>query len=674
MPTEVATLCFHTRDAAQREDGSFTFNVPGKLRNPALKVALASCEFPIVQQTIESRWNRLYYMETLRLTSDTNWIEVVANDAKFRLGVPSRTNEATLRCERKDSVVVTTQHPHHLFGGSGKPLGIFSKLILSSVSGDVDLDNIQYIDETSFRVLGNGLDVEKSGVVFSTCITSPSTLALLFTECAQQHRLPLTFKYEDATDRIVPTIGWSDNFKKIQIAPSPLALFCGFSVMPPLNNCISSEAGRWFNFIEIPVGFYGPCHRPMCVGQPLPLGPVMEMSLNRYYFPLLGGNGNGPSSHLFVFTSPNGSICTCTIPPGRYMKTALASHLEKGMTAAVEDEGDVQYSVHVTEDDSWTFNCERQVRNEWKEATFSIMFHHPMSVEPQRFGFSAQPMNGSSSYTSSNVLRTIDGARNLLRFGEEVPRKRFRAHAATVPTMIGVACGCKDNVIVFKTYVNKKIYSNGFLPGDAVRITSFSGAELEDGECSATAVSIRGVHTCIVEEYEDDVSEVALRVPATIASSLAVDRSSVQILSEIEPWCLHFGKKGSIPPHMVGWKRGGVIWGRDGGNTGFPPYEAPYIHNLDHPDYICMTFSEMGGMNFEHTFGGVTRPIFCKLSLYPLFREERMLPRDTQLMQGNMSSFTLSFWNPDMDTPYMFHGAEFSFSLAFFAAVPDPPQ
>ena len=33
--------------------------------------------------------------------------------------------------------------------------------------------------------------------------------------------------------------------------------------------------------------------------------------------------------------------------------------------------------------------------------------------------------------------------------------------------------------------------------------------------------------------------------------------------------------------------------------------------------------------------------------------------------------FTISFWNPDMITPYMFHGAEFSFSLALFSAVPD---
>ena len=68
MPTEVATLCFHTRDATERSEGRFTFRLPSnKLRNNAARVSLASCEFPMVQQTIERPWNRLYYCEELRL-------------------------------------------------------------------------------------------------------------------------------------------------------------------------------------------------------------------------------------------------------------------------------------------------------------------------------------------------------------------------------------------------------------------------------------------------------------------------------------------------------------------------------------------------------------------------------------------------------------------------------
>ena len=186
---------------------------------------------------------------------------------------------------------------------------------------------------------------------------------------------------------------------------------------------------------------------------------------------------------------------------------------------------------------------------------------------------------------------------------------------------------------------------------------------------------IDGVHTCRVERggapdgRAPRAIEVCVRVAAPLFDALAAVGTTVQLVADCEPWSVHVGKPRSLPPHLLGWRAGGVLWGRDGCNEGLPPYEAPHVHCLDHPDYVCMTFSEMGGAGLEHTYDHVTRPIFCKLSLYPLFREERMLPRDTSLMQDNMASFTLSFWNPDMVTPYHFHGAEFSFSLAFFSAV-----
>jgi hypothetical protein len=80
---------------------------------------------------------------------------------------------------------------------------------------------------------------------------------------------------------------------------------------------------------------------------------------------------------------------------------------------------------------------------------------------------------------------------------------------------------------------------------------------------------------------------------------------------------------------------------------------------------VLLTLSESAGATLEHADGGETRPVFCKLSLYPLFREERMLPRDTALLRARVGRFTLAFWNPDW-TPYQFHGAEFSFSLNFY--------
>lgn len=725
MPSEVTTLCFHTRDAVRRSEGSFTFDLPSKsLRDHASKVALASCEFPIVQQTIEPEWNRFYYMEGIRLTHEDDTLSVVVHDddsgrpAVHHLGLPPRWNDAKVRspgaghgAERR--VTIETTHPHNLFGADRHPLPVFAKLVLASVTGDIDLENIEYVDETTFHARGRGFEAGGAGSIFCPCVVSPLALASLLTECAQRSALPLAFVYEDETDRIVPRVGRFPPGTKLRILPGRLATLCGFSTVmyrpDQVGGTLPSGGGGWFSFTELPSGFYAPCHRPMCVGQPLPFGPVLEMSMNRYYFPLLGAGsgggsgGGGSNSHLLVFSNPDGGVQTCTIPPGRYTESGLASYLEAEMTTAAAEamgDGTVQYAVRVDDDHRWRFECERKVRGEWREAIFGLLFHHPLSVDPLRFGFAPHALGGASSYVSSMALRTPPDTRNLLRLGEDGPRKRFRAHAVSLPVMVGVvkSVDAVRSTIVYVTHVNRRRYVSGLCSGDTVRISSFSSMEVADAveeiaegndngdegrarrsttTATATPVRLHGVHTCRVghESGRDDSpslhpTEVLIRVAPCLFAKLATVGSTVQIVSDCEPWSLHVGKEGSLPPHMLGWSKGGVLWGRDGSNEGLPPYEAPHVHSLDHPDYVCMTFSEMGGANLEHTYDHVTRPIFCKLSLYPLFREERMLPRDTNLLRDNMASFTLSFWNPDMVTPYHFHGAEFSFSLAFFMSAP----
>jgi len=693
MPTEIATLCFHTRDAVARSEGSFTFDLPShSLRNHSAKMALASCEFPMVQQTIEAGWNRFYYMESLRLTSGNNTLSVVVERSPgggemdvYRLNLPPRWNDASVRREKGGGMRVETTEPHNLFGADRQRLAVFSKLLLASEHGDVDLEDIEYIDETSFRATVGCNDAGGSGLVFCPCIVSPLTLATVLTECARRAALPLSFVYDDPSDRIVTHIGRFAKGTKVRVLPGDLASLCGLSTVAHRRGDaheIASTSGGWFGYGEMPSGFYSPCHRSMCVGQPLPFGAMLEMTLNRYYFPLLGGgsSGNGPTSHLLVFTNPDGGTHTCTISPGRYTPEVLAMHLGDSMTTTVRGvmgEGKVEYTVRVDADQTWKFECKRKIRGEWREGVFGILFHHPLSVDPLRFGFSPHPLGGASSYTSSASLRTPPGIRNLIRFSEEGPRKRFRVHAVSIPCMVGVVTSCdrKTKTIVYSTFVNRNEYVSGLLPGDAVRLSSYSSMELEDGGGTATAtpLDMEGVHTCLVEGAADAPSpvQVCIRVPASLFSALSTTGSTIQIVSDCEPWCIHVGKEKSLPPHMLGWRKGGVLWGRDGANDGLPPYEAPHVHSLDHPDYVCMTFSEMAGANLVHTYDHISRPIFCKLSLYPLFREERMLPRDTSLLSDNMASFTLSFWNPDMVMPYHFHGAEFSFSLAFFSAVPN---
>ena len=147
------------------------------------------------------------------------------------------------------------------------------------------------------------------------------------------------------------------------------------------------------------------------------------------------------------------------------------------------------------------------------------------------------------------------------------------------------------------------------------------------------------------------------------------------LVPEPEPFSLDFTKPHSLPPALLGFHRRVVCHDvdgsvGDGGAATAPPYEAPRPYDLDHPDYVLITFSEGAGAGFEHAAAGEQRQVFCKLSLYPLFREERMLPRDTQLLGGERAEFTLGFWNPDGRTPYRFHGVDFSFSLSFVSPGP----
>ena len=116
-----------------------------------------------------------------------------------------------------------------------------------------------------------------------------------------------------------------------------------------------------------------------------------------------------------------------------------------------------------------------------------------------------------------------------------------------------------------------------------------------------------------------------------------------------------------------------VQWGIDGTNRcgdglRCPPFDATAVHALDHPDYVLLYLLEgkRSSLLQHQDRNSVTAP-FAKIILYPLFREERMVPREVNLTSGEgMTRFTLAFKNPD-GTAYRFHNAEFSFTLNFIS-------
>jgi hypothetical protein len=242
--------------------------------------------------------------------------------------------------------------------------------------------------------------------------------------------------------------------------------------------------------------------------------------------------------------------------------------------------------------------------------------------------------------------------------------------------------GTRASTVRVRTHVNRVPFANGYREGDVVVLATCGSATVlgEDGkerklEPSVAKIPVRCRCLVVNADNDADVAVMTLLVPSL--NGLMDVGTALQVTSVAEPWnaCVGVHSR-SLPPHLLGMRPGATQWGVDGTVADLegrllPPIEAPNVHCLDHPDYVLITFSESAGAHLEHSFDNENKQVFCKLSLYPLFREERMLPRDTTLMRGNMSTFRIAFWNPDMRTPYHFHGAEFSFSLNFMSAHPE---
>ena len=695
MPSEITTLCFHTRDAVHVKDASYTFNMPSdRLKENAGRVALASCEFPMVQWTIEEEWCRFWMNEGIRLDSETNFLEVFfrgEEEERSTVRIPPRTNKIKKVTRRGKKVHVECEREHGL---GGYPKGREIKIVGGS-GGDFFALHTEVESEHSFFMEVEGGEegfgrVTNAKYVIVPTISSPSELCSMLTSASRSVRMGgilLSFSYKGEEDRIVATGTVVRKGSSARFLPTPLSSSCGLSTTVlhfETNVCewASEQTGLW-DYVEVKSGFYGPCHRSMCVGQPLRLSQEMEMSVNRFYFPIGGGSGGEEGEHLVVFSDPDGRILTCSIPPGRYRAETLCVHLENGMTSSARQFGKkVSFSIRHDEEGRFVFSCERERGGRYVEARFGLLFHHPLSVEGERFGFPSQAMTGSHTYVAPLPTRTPSppvskregrANGNLLRVSEIASQKRFRINVSPPPPILGVVEGGKGGTVLVRTFVNRIPFSHGFQKMDSIRIVPHSDCTVVEGgeevEVRGTSASIPMECTCIVQKGESE-DPCLLSFLSPPLDGLLDKGTCVQIVSDVEPFNFTFAKRGTIPPHCIGFPPSSVEWGVDGTVSNgegslLPPIEAPFSHCLDHPDYVLMTFSESSGATFEHSYNGENKSIFCKLSLYPLFREERMLPRDTSLLRSNMGSFTLSFWNPDMKTPYQFHGTQFSFSLNF---------
>lgn len=732
MPTDIATLCFHTRDAVEREDSSFVFEMPrGKLRTGAARVSLASCELPLTQWTIEEDNNRLWINEGIRFDDpEMGHLQLVVRppgepepESPLALELPLELNPIVRAVFRGTALELQFEHPHRLGTGLKLPFCDAPVLLVGSKRGPFDVSELAFegrlsAPTTHILLLDRAPDVTDATHLRVCGPASPARLCAWLTEAATRYRttLGLKFEYDAKKDTVIAQAHNLAIGTRLRLLPTVLAARLGLSttslvVESPHGSSRTEatmgrmtwpcETTRFWDYVELPCGFYGPCHRTLATSQPRSLATEIEAAANRFYFPLTSQmpqalkDVQSTTPHVLIFSDAAGNVRMCGIPCGQYTPDRLARHLEREMTRIMSDSNLVFSVTH--EDDRFTFACEERdaITQRLQPIPFGLLFHHPLSVDPERFGFAAQPLQGSESYVAPERTRVASNGSgpgngrtmsNILRVSAVGSQKRFRVHATQIPAMVGAAQSLSKGRLKLRTYVNRMPFAHGFLPGDVVQLgrcaTSIrvrANAKGEETELSPSPAQLprHGILVMVLGDGAEtsDPCLLELLVPTGL-SGLGDVGTCLQITPQAQPYNLCFCKPRTLSPTTVGFPAKAIQWGIDGSvadarGRRFPPFEAPYVHDLDHPDAVLLTFSEQSNAGFQHSFDGETREIFCKLVCYPLLREERMLPRDTSLLRENMSQFRIAFWNPDLRTPYRFHGAEFTFSLSFISAIPD---
>jgi hypothetical protein len=708
MP-EVNTICFSTRDAEVREDSLFKFRAPsGKLRTGnANRVSLGSCELPLTQRTIEKDWSSVFLSEEFHLKGgETLTISIRSVDGKVRESTvffPPLVNEIETASLINDSsaLKVRTKESHSLLSGVGAPMKCPIKSerpsgkcrLIGGKDGDLDLSKclqngtLSFQNERTFVINVNNLKNKGAGSTF-LLVPPPSSIQEVCEWLEEYFRGTFSkhvfrFGFSAREDKVEIIVSNGEEGEVVTVSGS-LASQLGVSSFPFRINSYrkgSCPSGQtvdvWGNGILKP-GFYVPSHRPLCVSSPLDFCSEMDASLNGINFP------SGDTTYQLVFSDETGRMFSSQVLPGRYTPSSFSNHLQDSMNTSVQGGGYV-YFVSVVD---LNYHCKFKISCVRKEdnfpSPFTILFHHPLCLDSFKLGFQKCILSGSSSYTSSTPVSnpTPRGKRlgGVVKTVHVPHEKKFAVHSFPSPSFLCVTVKKPtSSSLLVRTFVNGRGFSSGVLPGEVVRLCPSSNFDVVSSSGDTSTISpspadIPFLCTCLVlcKEKEDEKDPSLLLLSVPILSGLEEIGYGLQISPFSSSLNLNFVRKGTILPHMVGFPPSCVIWGKDGSvangaNKLMPPFLAPFVYNLDHPDYVLITFSESNSSSFEHTSMGQSKNLFCKLSLYPLFREERMLPRDTTLFSGSTGEFTISFWNPDFTTPYKFNGAEFSFTLNFIS-------
>lgn len=632
-------------------------------------------------------------------------------------------------CEagEQGGIDVECVHPHGLWfqDGTHTTLPWTTDVVLAaspigtaSLSSLLQRGLLRCASPTRFTILSQGAEHLKretcnfpnAGYILCEPIPSP-TILCRYLQKAIRSSLPLLswhVEYKAKENRVhIRALSSPDQEAIVSVEGTPLSNLLGFTSFSHSGRGTSIELrsdpfSSW-GFGSLPLGWYAPSNRPMCTGQPLRFLIEMENAINKLYFPLPERMSTSlATGHFLVFADPTGATHTCPVFVGRHQPDTLSSHLQSEMTRLAQEECSGCIVEVWYQDARFHFQCTKpDDSGSMVPAPFSLLFHHPMQFDPSKIGFETQPYTGSHTYSSPEQV-DVPSVRgrylsNLYRVSESTHQKKMRITPTPPPSLL---CLITDydptqSTLTVDTYMGKLPCAHGMQEGDVVTLSGSGDEEiLRPGEEEWDTVQAKGLAfssshkdrygVVLPSTHGSITAKLQVKpIPHSLFSSLVGKVMKINLKTQPSNFCFGPCLLRSLSHISVGFREGATQWGEDGSVWSgkaflpsssldpvpalIPPFEAPNVHSLDHPDYVLLHLLEgRNASSLRHiTNTSITQP-FAKLVLYPLFREERMLPRDTTLLSGeSLSRFTLKFTNPD-GTPYHFHGAEFSFSLNFF--------
>lgn len=701
------SACFRTEDAESRDDeeGKFVFKMhTDRNKVKASKVLLGSLEFPIVQYSIENTWNRLYFCEGIQTEE---WSRNFKMEENILVGTNTSTKVVDIKLPlhmqkikkaviKRRKTLIHLPFEHGLWVDNQSIIhflereNIYPRLFHSNGTCVLTEENTKYVSPTCISVKGSLTPSHLHVDVF----VSPSSLCNLLNNILKKTSFgvdyTLTFDNKEGRclmdvqnlgkqkktvtitgDALSSRLGFGTITRAFEKGTTEITGIVGYSHDPGVmqSQTIKASVFGGADFVELPEGWYSPSHRPMATGQPLKIPSEIDKIFNR--FAVMPSK----EAKCIVFKKQNGEPQVRKLMSGFYDVFGLCAEIEAKMNFECKNE---RYEFRYISEE---FTVSAFDKN-GDPCRINLLFTHPLSIEAERFGFEKVDYSGCCSYTSNKVhvpnmqwprgKTPFRACRNTYSIFECSHSKRIRIENNTKPSLIGKILDykCSQQTLILQTFLAGQAFASGMQEGDVVNLFWVYDNQVEE-DSAPTFTKEKTICALVHRSCQDKITVHVEQEPwdAVKGKVIGIDFPS-------RPFNLYFMKSlhANITGKRLGFPNSVVQCGVDGMvksllrdriyRTG--PFLAPSVHSLDHPDYILMYIDEGKKSTCLQHRGGdnVTHP-FAKIVLYPLFREERMLPKEISLNSGeSFTVFSVRFTNPD-NTPYKFHGADFSFTLNF---------